>query len=210
MCTGKCSRFVGFALLPLGFLCIIANILLIFPDGQTKYTDHITLQVWLMGGILGGGIMVMGPSCAAIRAGGKGCCGEGCCGNRCRMFRSIISSLFGALGSFYCVVVAGIGLNDGPLCNIGTIEEPRWRYYLKGLNTTYLTNQTSWNECVEPKNIVLWNITLFSILLGLGCLEFGLCAVQVVNALFGVMCGDCRKKEKVNSGGNTSANTGPY
>uniref|UniRef100_A0A8C5M7U1 Transmembrane 4 L six family member 5 n=1 Tax=Leptobrachium leishanense TaxID=445787 RepID=A0A8C5M7U1_9ANUR len=195
MCTGKCSRFVGFALLPLGFLCIIANILLIFPDGQTKYTDHITLQVWLMGGILGGGIMVSHILCSSGSGKGVGLFVR-------LMFRSIISSLFGALGSFYCVVVAGIGLNDGPLCNIGTIEEPRC--------TTYLTNQTSWNECVEPKNIVLWNITLFSILLGLGCLEFGLCAVQVVNALFGVMCGDCRKKEKVNSGGNTSANTGPY
>ncbi|XP_063302511.1 vitelline membrane outer layer protein 1 homolog [Pelobates fuscus] len=64
-------------------------------------------------------------------------------------------------------------------------------------STSYFSNQTSWNDCKEPKNIALWNITLFSILLGLGCLEFLLCAIQIVSALFGVICGDCRKKGKV-------------
>ncbi|XP_063302117.1 transmembrane 4 L6 family member 5 [Pelobates fuscus] len=197
MCTGKCSRFVGLSLLPMAFLCITANLLLIFPDGQTKYTDHITMQVWLMAGIVGGGLFVLCPACAAVRAGGKGCCGEGCCGNRCRMLRSIFSSLFGALGGFYCIVVSGTALNDGPLCNNQEAGQvAKWGYHLKGLNTSYLSNQTSWNDCKEPKNIALWNITLFSILLGLGCLEFLLCAIQIVNALFGVICGDCRKKGK--------------
>ncbi|XP_063786830.1 transmembrane 4 L6 family member 5 [Pseudophryne corroboree] len=198
MCTGKCSRFVGLSLLPMAFISIIANLLLIFPNGETKWTDHITLQVWLMSGILGGGLFMLCPSCNAIRAGGKGCCGEGCCGNRCRMLRSAISSIFGGLGSFYCVAVSGTALNDGPLCNLNnqTGNQAKWGYHLKGLENSYLFNKTSWDDCMQPPKVVLWNIVLFSILLGIGAIQFVLCAIQILNSLFGVMCGDCRKKGK--------------
>ncbi|KAM4749250.1 LOW QUALITY PROTEIN: transmembrane 4 L6 family member 5 [Rhinophrynus dorsalis] len=192
MCTGKCSRFVGLSLLPMSLMCIIANVLLFFPDGKTSFTDHITLQVW-HGGILGGGLLVLCPSCAAIRAGGKGCCGAGCCGNRCRMLRSVFSSLFGALGGFYCLVVSITALSDGPLC----LMNGTWEYHFKGLSKSYLFNETSWDDCEEPKNIVLWNIVLFSILLGFGALECVLCTIQVINGLIGVLCGDCQKKDKV-------------
>ncbi|XP_072255396.1 transmembrane 4 L6 family member 5 [Pyxicephalus adspersus] len=196
MCTGKCSRFVGLALLPMAFIAIIANLLLMFPNGETKWTDHITLQVWLMAGLGGAGLFMLCPSCNAIRAGGKGCCGEGCCGNRCRMLRSTISSIFGALGSFYCVAVAGTAMSDGPLCNrnneTGKLSD--WGYHFKEMENHYLFNQSLWDTCIQPPNIVLWHIVLFSMLLGLGILEFVLCAIQLINSLFGIMCGDCRKK----------------
>lgn len=60
MCTGKCSRFIAVSLYPLALLAIICNIVLFFPDGDTKYAKdgHITEEVKYMGGVIGGGVMV--------------------------------------------------------------------------------------------------------------------------------------------------------
>uniref|UniRef100_A0A8D0H1H5 Transmembrane 4 L six family member 5 n=1 Tax=Sphenodon punctatus TaxID=8508 RepID=A0A8D0H1H5_SPHPU len=188
MCTGKCSRVLGILLIPMALACMGANVLLIFPNAETAWTDHLTLQVWLMGGLLGGGLMVLCTGISAVRAGGKGCCGVGCCGNRCRMLRSVCCALSGALGGFYCLVVSATGLANGPLCQDTSMN---WRYPFKEIS--YLGNSTLWDECVRPAQVVLWNVVLFSVTLGLGALELALCGVQAVNGLLGTLCGDCRK-----------------
>lgn len=58
-----------------------------------------------------------------------------------------------------------------------------------------MLNRTQWDVCEQPPGVVYWNVTLFSLLVAVSCLEILLCGVQVVNATMGVFCGDCRKKE---------------
>ncbi|XP_019570695.1 transmembrane 4 L6 family member 5 [Rhinolophus sinicus] len=193
MCTGKCARFVGLSLISLSLVCIVANALLLVPNGKTTWTNfnQLSLQVKLLAGFIGGGLMILCPGISAVRAGGKGCCGAGCCGNRFRMLSSIFSSAFGLLGAMYCLSVSGAGLRIGPKC----LKDDKWDYHFKETSGSYLLNRTQWSLCEEPPNIVSWNVTLFSLLVAASCLEFLLCGMQVVNASIGVFCGDCRKKQ---------------
>lgn len=65
MCTGSCSKFIAIPLYVLALVSVICNIMLFFPDFDTKYAaedkkgaPRITEEVKYMGGFIGGGIMV--------------------------------------------------------------------------------------------------------------------------------------------------------
>ncbi|XP_072231356.1 transmembrane 4 L6 family member 4-like [Leuresthes tenuis] len=188
MCTGKCARCIAVTLYPLAIISIICNIVLFFPAGEVKFAQdgHITDEVKYMGGIVGGGLMVLVPA-LHIHLTGK----QGCCANRCGMFLSIAFAAVGVAGALYSLIVAALGLQNGPLCKVLVV----WTTPFKD-STDYLTDSSLWGACTEPEDIVPFNIGLFSTLMVTSCLQLILCATQMINGLFGCLCGTCIDKEQ--------------
>ncbi|XP_063807515.1 transmembrane 4 L6 family member 1-like isoform X2 [Pseudophryne corroboree] len=190
MCTGKCSKVIGKLLFPLGICAMVANLLLYFPNGTILEVEQITDFVWFFHGIVGAGLLAFLPAFMMLGVGG-----EGCCANRCGMFLSVMLSALGAIGGAYCVVISAMGLVRGPLCDTGD-GEYTYPFRNETEEDNYLFHQSTWSICKAPENIVLWNVTLFSILLGIGAIETVLCVIQVINGLFGVICGTCLRQRK--------------
>ncbi|XP_021400608.2 transmembrane 4 L6 family member 1 isoform X2 [Lonchura striata] len=202
MSFGKCARCVGYKLLILALLCIVANILLYFPNGETRFASehHLSKYVECLHGILGGGFLVLVPAAVLIGLHNEDCCGcfghEGC-GKSCAMLSSVLAAFVGILGSGYCIIISALGLSQGPYCL--THLERNWIYPFTDSSGGYLFEYNKWSECQEPQNIVQWNITLFSILLVLGGIEFILCFIQIINGILGGLYGLCCSHEEVRS-----------
>uniref|UniRef100_A0A452IFF0 Uncharacterized protein n=1 Tax=Gopherus agassizii TaxID=38772 RepID=A0A452IFF0_9SAUR len=81
MCFGKCARCIGYKLLILAFFCIVANILLYFPNGETRFASEHRLSKYVacLHGIIGGGILIFLPAAVFIGLEHDNCCG--CCGH---------------------------------------------------------------------------------------------------------------------------------
>lgn len=189
MCTGKCANCIGVALYPLALTSIICNILLFFPGWDSKYAkdDKITEEVKYMGGLIGGGVMVLIPA-IHIHLTGK----QNCCSNRCGMFLSIAFAAVAVVGSLYSFIVALHGLINGPLCRVAVV----WMRPFKDREESYLNDPDSWFVCTAPENVVEFNIALFSTLLAVNSLEIILCSIQMINGLFGCLCGTCKSKSE--------------
>ncbi|XP_063302067.1 transmembrane 4 L6 family member 5-like [Pelobates fuscus] len=211
MCTGKCSKFIGVSLYPLILICITANLMMFFPDWSTEYIvnagEQITQEVRSVGGIVGGGLLVL-ISAVHIQATGR----KGCCNNRCGMFLSIAFSIIGLGGAVFGFLMSLIGLLRGPVCqfnptfsNDDNVIKPTngslvWGRPFDGeleelSDDNYLFHPETWNTCVAPPNVVMFNVILFSTTLVATGIEIILCAVQVLNGLFGCICGTCRKEK---------------
>ncbi|XP_030072441.1 transmembrane 4 L6 family member 1 [Microcaecilia unicolor] len=193
MCYEKCAKGIGYNLLVLAVFCIVANILLYFPNGETKYAteDNLTDYVWYFHGIAGAGLLMLLPASVFIGLEHEdccGCCGHANCGKRCAMLSSILAALIGLAGSGYCVIISALALVKGPYCYS---TNNYWTYQFNSTNGGYLTDYNSWSQCTEPKHIVEWNVILFSILLGLAGIQFILCFIQILNGLIGGICGYC-------------------
>lgn len=193
MCTGKCSKFIGIALYPLALLSVLCNILLFFPGWSVEFAEkdsednpRLTNEVKYMGGVLGGGIMVLIPA-IHIHLTGK----QGCCANRCGMFLSIGFAAIGVAGALYSLGVAAAGMANGPVCSTAN---GAWERPFENGTANYLQNPETWKICILPENVVEFNVGLFSTLLVASCVELVLCGFQMVNGLFGCLCGTCNSK----------------
>uniref|UniRef100_A0A8C5M954 Transmembrane 4 L6 family member 4 n=1 Tax=Leptobrachium leishanense TaxID=445787 RepID=A0A8C5M954_9ANUR len=201
MCSGSCAKCLGIALIPLAILCLLANILLFFPGGKiASENEHISDEVWYFGGILGSGVVMIFP--ALVFLGMKnndccGCCGNESCGKRFAMFSSILFAAIGFVGAGYSFIISAVAINHGPKCGFKMTDSSAaggfnvtYRYPFEDGN--YLSNRTIWDRCVEPKDIIPWNLTLFCLLLIMSGTQAVLCAVQAINGLIGTICGDCK------------------
>lgn len=194
MCSGGFAKCLGICLIPLAIVCILCNILLFFPGGEVVDMDHITIQVFYLGGIVGSGVLMIFPALVFLGLKNNdccGCCGNESCGRRFAMLSSILFAAVGVLGAGYSVIVSAVSINHGPLCQThnSTTTNLTWTYPFD--NGDYLQNPDLWKDCVGPGDIVNWHLSLFSILLVMGLIQVALCAVQVVNGLLGALCGDC-------------------
>ncbi|XP_030017975.1 transmembrane 4 L6 family member 5 [Sphaeramia orbicularis] len=199
MCTGACSKVIAVCLYVLAALSVICNIMLFFPDFSTEYAatdrggeNRITAEVKYMGGLIGGGIMVLIPAIHIHLTSAKNCCA-----NRCGMFLSIGFAAAGVVGAVYSLSVAALGLANGPLCYWSNADNiiPQWGTPFFNSTGSYLGDKDMWKWCKIPENVVGFNVGLFSTLLVASCLELVLCAIQMVNGLFGCLCGTCGGKE---------------
>ncbi|KAL7397508.1 hypothetical protein ABVT39_023279 [Epinephelus coioides] len=75
-CSVGFARSLGLALLPLALCCILANLLLLFPMGETTYIqqDRLASYIWYFGGLGGGGLMMLVPAVVFITLGKCSCC----------------------------------------------------------------------------------------------------------------------------------------
>uniref|UniRef100_UPI0037E953FD transmembrane 4 L6 family member 5 n=1 Tax=Semicossyphus pulcher TaxID=241346 RepID=UPI0037E953FD len=198
MCTGACAKFIAIPLYVLALVSVICNIMLFFPGFDTKYAvednegeTRLTEEVKYMGGLIGGGIMVLIPAIHIHLTSAKNCCS-----NRCGMFLSIGFAAAGVVGAIYSLSVAALGLSNGPVCLfIDNHLAPQWGAPFANSNGSYLSDKELWSLCIEPDNVVEFNVGLFSTLLVAACLELVLCLIQMINGLFGCICGTCSGKE---------------
>ncbi|XP_012680769.1 transmembrane 4 L6 family member 18 [Clupea harengus] len=191
MCSFGFARSMGFALIPLAICCIAANVLLFFPGGAMNYVQdgHISWYPWLFMGVGGGGVAVFLPAAVFLS---MGKCAASCVTDSCAMCSSVLASLVGLAGSSYCFVVSALALLKGPYC----FTLMGWSYPFENDSGNYLFNRDTWSSCIQPSNIVQWDVTLLSILLGLSVLEFIILFLQLVNGVVNAVCRPCCYKQE--------------
>ncbi|MEQ2172141.1 hypothetical protein GOODEAATRI_018131 [Goodea atripinnis] len=71
-----------------------------------------------------------------------------------------------------------------------------WSYPFADQRGRYLLQPEIWPRCLQPLNIVEWNVTLLFVLLGLAVLEFIICLLQLGNGLVNAICRPCCYKQE--------------
>ncbi|KAM7013167.1 transmembrane 4 L6 family member 1 isoform 1-T1 [Tautogolabrus adspersus] len=189
-CSVGFARSLGLALLPLALCCIVANLLLLFPMGETTYIkqDRLASYTWYFGGLGGGGLMMLVPAVVFISLGKCSFCWN----ESLMMCGSVLAAVIGLVGSCYCLVISGFTLMQGPQC----FTSFGWSYPFADQGGRYLLQPETWSQCLQPVNIVEWNVTLLCVLIGLAVLEFIICLMQLGSGLVNAVCRPfCYKQE---------------
>ncbi|XP_077137888.1 transmembrane 4 L6 family member 19 [Ranitomeya variabilis] len=179
MCTGKCTRCTGLSLMLLAVLSITANLFLLFPnlDGSYLRNEQINGYARFLAGVWAGGLM---------------------------MLLSGIFSLVALLGAATSLLISVFGLFTGPYClyqdNNG--RRQNWGYptqtNLRNSSTIIIPDQSlKVVACIEPPHIETWHSSFFILLSMSNILQILLCLSQIVNSIFGVLCGYCDQEKSM-------------
>ncbi|XP_028907458.1 transmembrane 4 L6 family member 18 isoform X1 [Ornithorhynchus anatinus] len=190
MGTWKCGGCLSCLLIPLAFWSITVNILLYFPNGQASYasSNKLTNYVWYFEGICFSGVMMLLVATVLLileRDTHSKCCQSENCNKKYTSFLSIVFSLLGFAFSGYCLVISGLALVQGPYCR--TLAG--WEYAFEDTAGRFLTDPSSWTQCLEPAHVVEWNIILFAVLIALSGLQAAICLLKVIMKLSRILCG---------------------
>ncbi|XP_057207606.1 transmembrane 4 L6 family member 5 [Triplophysa rosa] len=199
MCISRCSRCLGMALIPMAVVCMVANVLLLFPDMNYRYLieHHVTKEALWCCGIWASGFLVL----VAVRGLASHSDQKGCCYFRAQMFCKFGYTCLALLAAGFCFMVSGTGLVLGPLCLHNGTQGLKWERPLKQVNhgeKLYLHEPDRWaSACEEPRGVVIWNVVLFSMLMAASGLQLIFCAVHLLTTILGVICGPSFCKNKV-------------
>ncbi|KAM9031559.1 transmembrane 4 L6 family member 18 [Sminthopsis crassicaudata] len=185
----RCSGCLSCLIIPLALWSIIVNILLYFPNGQTSYASShkLTNYVWYFEGICFSGIMMLIVAAALLileRNTPYKCCQSENCSKKYMSLLSIIFSVLGIAFSGYCLVISALGLVQGPYCR--TLNG--WEYVFEDTTGSFLSDPSTWSQCLEPAHVVEWNIILFSILITLSGLQVIISLIKVIIELSKILC----------------------
>ncbi|KAJ7995093.1 hypothetical protein DPEC_G00240990 [Dallia pectoralis] len=195
----SCSRCIGGSLISLAVVCILANGLLLFPDLQARYMleGHVTREARLGTGLWASGLLIVIVSRGFIIGSSK----KGQCAFRIEMLSQVGYSCVALAAAAFSCLVSATGLVQGPLCLHNGTQGLAWDVPLKPLtrgDPIYLYDKKLWAyTCVEPRNIVQWNVALFCVLMAASGLEALLCVLHAINAIAGLIFGPSFCKNKV-------------
>ncbi|XP_020836575.1 transmembrane 4 L6 family member 18 isoform X2 [Phascolarctos cinereus] len=112
------------------------------------------------------------------------CCQSENCSKKYVSLLSIVFSVLGIAFSGYCLVISALGLVQGPYCR--TLNG--WEYVFEDTAGSFLSDPSTWSQCLEPAHIVEWNIILFSILITLSGLQVTIALIKVIIELSKILC----------------------
>uniref|UniRef100_A0A3P8XVY4 Uncharacterized protein n=1 Tax=Esox lucius TaxID=8010 RepID=A0A3P8XVY4_ESOLU len=188
----SCSRCVGVSLVSMAVVCILANGLLLFPDLQARYLleGHVTREWAAMINTFYCGLAELGLPGFLFKSNFNRMDLPSFCGQMlCQVGCSCVAL---AAAAFSCLVSA-IGLVHGPLCLHNGTQGLAW-----DVDPIYLYDRKLWaSACVEPRNIVQWNVALFCVLMATSGLQALVCAAHAINAILGIIFGPSFCKNKV-------------